>query len=736
MLERWAAEITGYDCAGVDKDTPLCRAAELDIVRTSATGGRQLYTAPTAGIATHAAPKASGGGRWELSGSPEINNAEALKLMLDLYDQNRVAHRNAELFNDTVGNYLTAITLVGSLPAQASSGGAAQPLISASRRKAMGTIVNAVSGLSAFADTAQWFLPCCITDLQIELDPENGRMLEDTLAPQIRLVSARARAESIGVDITRELGSRLMKNLGSKSIGDTVEKIYGEQVKDLVIDYGVTPALEEHLKNLPVGADLVFAWDDIDVRSHDPQRWLEVEADTLGGQRSQAILEQNASDTLMSFNLRAPQAFERQDSLLRFRPNPDEFKSQIPMTMRTKEVWLDYIGIEFEPAVIRLDKYGDNEEILFTARVINSELHAADRPFIELPLEVDPPAAGGITEKGCNEAEGSCQFSFLPTDDFPEGAIVTVRAFSQATSGLRDPSNNPPERYGSLLISSKEPERELEINPSGFSCLNNGETLDLEVTEKTSIEGESAGTTHPEVRWAVGSGGGTVAPSGRGKAVYQAPVRGDGKAVITATTLDSDEPLSISTSVQYGEEACTCYWSGRISGGFGQNHSSDTTGLFIDDELRIVEIGNFGMMNDQVYGFTLDFSKNPIPPGATGTFQATLGNTNSFGSGDTRGWHNPPSWDFDGSSIPPLTVTISQHEMVHRSNPDEEGSRRLKFDVSGPVKRFIGFGPENHPEYLSGQLQATVQGEYWFPMPSRKSGTVGLNCSMGMDWNW
>lgn len=695
IVERWTELIenkqTALTYVGSVESFPAVSAAEVE-------GRTRSGTSRTAT-----------GDIWRTAGTPRIADADTLALLLGLYQSYQRSQRDAQLLDETLGAYIRGIVLVGSIPTKGGSSTVIAPAV----RKAMGWVTNALSGTATLAGVAQWFLPCCITDLDVELSPAGGVIAsEDALPNQVRLASARGVAQSHGVDITREIADRLISRVTKSALSDVVTKVYGENARDLIMDAGVTPALRSVLRRLPPGASLVFVWEDIDLMSTSPQTWLEVEIDTLGSSGTPIVEQAATGDDRMEFRLVAPAAFQRTDSLLRFKTNFANLPA--PVAIDTKPITLRYMAVEFVPPAIRLTA-GDTE-VPFQIHVRNSELFAGDVPFIDLPVTVDPPL--GRVEYLDVSPNGVLHFRYLPPAKFPPGVIATVRADAISQSGIRHPSNNPPPRTGTMFITA-EPVR-VAIAPR-TACLDNGETLRREARDPLSNEAVA-------VSWQADKG--AIAADG----VYRAPATGSGEATIRAVAHANEEASAIA-SIVYG--MCDCWWQGSVTGTISQSHGWSTMWIEVDETGRIIKLAQGGLSDYasgvSYRGFSVDLRTDPIPAGATGSYRAKIADGGGNFSADSLDfWANPSGWTPEllhhyGLVDPaPLTVTVHEHDMISAWHSGVEGSRRLRASVSGQVVRYW-FEEGRLESARSGALSAEVQGSYWIPL-----GAGQLNCSPGL----
>jgi hypothetical protein len=501
-----------------------------------ATDEHSSEPAPTFGEVVPTGNPGDGVARHEEPGVPSITEAEPLALLLEQYRQATRLQRDLELFDETVGTYIKVVGMVLALAAGPGATAVAQGI----RLKALEAMANLASAAGTVSTMARWFLPCCIPAMVVELDPPGGVIPHEDAEPnQVRLAAATGRAESVGVDFAREIADRVMQRLVSGSMSGAVTEIYGEAAADVINDYGVTPLFQEVLSTLPAFSDVVFVWPSIDLAGDEPQRWLDHEMDTFAS-FGRPILEQApTSEDVYEFRLVTPNAFERQDSLIRFKTDPDELPADV--AIHTVPVELRTINVEFEPRVARVSE----EDIIipFTVTIHNSVMNPAESPWIELPLDIHPPVGEVVGPESI--VGNTLHFEYHPPDTFPPDTIVRIGTDSTAQGGIRASENHPPPRTGAMLITMER--LHIDLHPATV-CLSQGETHRFEALDH--LTGEPV-----DVTWQASAG--TITADG----VYSAP--GDqGEAIVTATA--TADPLATATArVILG--TCDCLWSGRSS---------------------------------------------------------------------------------------------------------------------------------------------------------------------------
>ena len=660
---------SGYDIAA----GTLAVMSGIDSPLTTRQITRHGGTSPTTANLHDPAPAPDS--FWELDGLFPIDNAPGLAEEIERYRETRRFERDAELFNDTVGAYLGAVAMIGGGPITGRA-------MSLARRKALEEVSNIAGMLSNISQMGQWFLPCCIAQMDIELDPDDGVIRhEDEAANQVRIVNAVARAESRPVNITREILGRITKRLSSllgsaledipgtdaddfvdAIMNGTVEELYGEVLKTQISDYAsLSGIIEGNLQQLVVDGYMKFVWDDIDMMAGEPQKWLRAEPDTFAAAGSPIIVQASTPPSEYEFRLTTPEAFLRQDSLLRIRPEPDEFGTH--EAGETRRIELEYIEVDFTPSRITLtdDDFADpDREIPFRVEVRNSILDESDDPFIDLPLDMEP-GLGFITEEGQNPA-GTHEFLFMPPDitDMSEDDIIVISTEFIGDSGIRGAADAPPRR-GALVIGRTAPA--VRVAPH-FACLEAGETLQFEAFDPLS--GQAT-----EVDWSVSPGtAGSISPGG----LFTAGSSNVDEVTITAAAVDSQQSHAVTILVG----TCACFWNASLSSTpraeYGYGGRSATMALVFDEEagtytrLQMFDEDGSG---DTSLMFNLD---PPLPIGASGPTATNATATfprrvdgQFFELGDTV-------FDPDIPILPPLELVIDERRPLTVADfmPSEE----------------------------------------------------------------
>ncbi|MEX1056439.1 MAG: hypothetical protein WED11_01805, partial [Natronospirillum sp.] len=386
------------------------------------------------------------------------------------------------------------------------------------------------------------------------------------------------------------------------------------------------------------------------------------------------------------FKLRTPEAFDRQSSLLRFRTNTDELPA--PEAIHTLEVGLEYVDLQFEPSVIRVDEDSQDQPVAVTLTVT----HAHDTE-IELPLQLDPDF-GTIVQTG-TENDGVYTFEYTPpAGDLPSGGIAEVPAKSIAQTGIRTPGNNPPPRIANLLIAPKA--QPVDIVPRA-TCLSSGETQQFQALDPLSRE-------PVDVTWSASRG--SISDSG----LYTAS-GGNGQATVTAST----ETHSSSAQIAIGD--CSCSFTASVSG--GSVGASDS--FFGAQGGVVLSLGESGYDGIQFFGEGEAASnmtalmwtfETPLAFGATGpgstSIRAHVGSIlrgEGFSSTDMG----------TGTLLPPLEVTITRRQPLGYGHTNAVS---MAGTITGTVS--VSNLPEDP---VSASLDITFDGLFTYSPPSNT-----LNC--------
>lgn len=483
-------------------------------------------------------------------------------------------------------------------------------------RRVASFVTTSVAALGGYSAASQWFLPCCIPDLEAEIDPASGQIpFEDEAPNQIKLVSVEARAESIGVNLLKEAFERALSSLQGELSKAGKERM-ANQIKG-----SLDPALLEELggdeaeiestllveavmgqlgAEFAGGAEVIFFWEGVNLMGSEPQRWLNHEISTLGNVGTPIIEQAGTGSDRYEFELVAPAAFERQESLLTILTDTEELPAQI--AGHTRSVSLEYIDVTFDPPSLKVEE--DDIVLPFTVSITNSRLLAADDPWIGIPLELEPNI--GAVELVESTSDGVFQFNYLvPDDGIPPGVIVTVSTEAISESGLRAPGNDPPPRTGSMFITA-DPVI-VDVIPRSV-CLSSGESQQYQAIHPVF-------GTPIDVEWSASSG------SINSDGLYTA-ASNSGSATVTATSVENSE---VSASVQVTLGSCTCSWTAAV---MGDPVAADS---FFGDQGGInVSLNDARTAYESVWVFdnttsvTVTFSES-IPVGGSGPLMRSTG---------------------------------------------------------------------------------------------------------------
>ncbi|WP_111642873.1 Ig-like domain-containing protein [Marinimicrobium alkaliphilum] len=658
-------------------DSPLNHAAELDIVMTNSIewqDSRQFQRAHPSGTVTTQDLSAR-----EATGVPTLPNAEALAPLLALHRDFRHRQQSAELFDDTVGSYVKGLGLVATVAAGVSTAGSGAAVTNTARAKTLGLVGNAITGFSRLNEVAQWFLPCCITDMTTTLNPAGGQILnEDASIPQVRLASATGRAESIGVDVTREVLSSLTAELSSRSIGAFFNDIYPDSngAAGNVANFVLSDVTKSIIDQFPQGQKVVFVWNGIDLMGEEAQKWLEVETDTFGSGGEPFLFQTVTSNDRFEFQLSVPRAFEIQSSQLRFSTNHETLASA--RAIHTSTVDLNHIEITFSPERIRISDDELGTTIPFSVTVNNSALHAQDEPFIDLILEPEP-AVGDIFYVDENP-RGTHNFEYDVPDEFPEGVVVEVRTESISNSlpthNLRAPENDPPPRTGVMFISSDA--IDVMVEPASV-CILPGETVQFRALSRDT------GEAVDEVEWSVDSGsisGNGAYTAANDNAIIVARAGAGGPGVGRATVGD-----------------CSCYFDASLSGHASVSRAGFSYLSLGRDSTAHTDLRFFG--HEGSAASTTMMMLDLDPPLLLGSSGPTTTTTRSSGF---VGGHAFVLFGPDGQ-LPALTVDITERSPVDNG---PTGSVFLAGHIHGGVN-VLQTPPE---EPVPAQLNIQFNGIY------------------------
>ena len=635
-----------------DGDTLLDEAADTTPVMTSSApvlSSQKIVSQSLTQVTASSSPPTR-----ELNGQSfvPINGPGALALQLQAYKAAKELSEDIEMATDIAEIGVTVVTV-------ASTGGAAGAVrVGASlagksaTKSATSFLATSAARLAGYSQMAQWFLPCCIPDMQVELDPADGRiMAEDEVANQVRLVNATGRVESAGVNLVEKAFDQIVgavQGQFDEVAGNAVNALAESSIPSDLITNASDPLFEEISDRLPDGANLVLVWEDIDLIGVEPQRWLTHDAETFGGAGIPIIEQASTSSSRYEFKLRVPEAFERQSSLLRFRTNTEELPA--PEAIDTRQINLEYIDIEFDPSVIRIDENSPD------VTVVTLTVKNANDMDIDLPLQLDPDF-GTIVQTGTVD-NGVYTFTYTkPAGELPASGIATVTATSIAQAGIRAPNNDPPLRSANLLISPLS--QPVDITPRS-ACLSSGEGQQFAAVDPET--GEPV-----EANWSADRG--SVSSSG----FYTAP-GGDGPATVTAST----ETNSSSAQITVGN--CTCYFRASLNGP-GVSVTVTRQGFSFlalgRDNTTYDQLRFFGQGSSPSNATVLTMGLDPsLPIGSSGPTTTSTRNLLFLG-GEALIFFGP-----EGEQLPPLTVDITSRTPIAGGS---FGSVSMAGQISGPV---------------------------------------------------
>lgn len=617
----------------------------------------------------------------------QINGPEDLAGLLQEFKDARELSENIEMATDIADIGVTVVTVASTGAAGGGLAKAAGSLTGKSvTRRATAFVVTSLARLAGYSQTAQWFLPCCIPDMQVEIDPADGRILsEDEVANQIRLVSATGQVESAGVNLVKEAFDEVLGQIQGQFdevAGEEIEKLPLSAITTELIPDDSDPLYQEISDRVNIGANLVLVWENIDLMGFEPQRWLTHDTDTFAGAGSPIIQQASTSSQQYEFELKSPEAFERQSSLLRFRTNTDELPA--PQAIDTRQISLEYIDIEFEPSVIRVDH--DTPEVT----VVTMTVTGANDTNVELPLQLDPDF-GTLVQTGTGE-NGVYTFDYIkPAGELPSG-IATVTATSIAQTGVRADFNNPTPRTANLLISPLA--QRVDVTP-GSACLGAGETKQFQALDP--VTGEPV-----EVRWSAGRG--SINASG----LYTAPA-GDGSDTITASTDTS------ASSAQITVADCSCTFTASLSGpgvSAADSYAAAQGGLVLS--LSGSSYDGISFFSDGASTVLIWSFDTPLPFGATGPASTST----RAGVGSSMNGESFSSTDLlSGASLPALDVSISERQLLGFGAPNAVS---MAGTISGTV---------SVPDFAEGEsINAALNIEFSGLFTFRPPGPSTLNC--------
>jgi hypothetical protein len=631
-----------------------------------------------------------------------IDGPEDLVAYMREYNIVRETQEHIEAGVQMTGRAVTVIGIgaafVVSGPGGGAATGAAGTLATA---KAVGTVVTVVGVVNGASTVVRGLFPCCIHAVDMELLPESGIVThEDEDDPSLFLAGMTATVRSEGVDLTKEVLERAINIVGKGQVSRRLQTRFADNAfSEELIDAG-TGELFNQLDL--TGTEIVFEWHNVDIAGDTPEDWLDI--DLEGFAATAPIFEKSPyhvdGNGMVAYRLNADRFFGNEDAtdILGVRPSFDKFplpRGHGPMPSDSKTLGANVIEVRFDPAGIRLDEPG--EVVPFTVTVLN----ARDTEIEELTLD---PEVGTINGPFNSGDDGVYEFEYEAPDELPNHSIY-VSTYATSLEGVRGRAT-PTERRGSMRITTDAVL--LDVTPPA-TCLDTGDTYTFEALDPLL-------GTPVDVTWSVDIG--SITSNGTYTA---ASPRAPGYATVTATSTQNSD-VTGTARVTLG---CDCWWSGSVGGGFGQQHSHDTTSIFQNDDLAVTEIMFVG--RGDVIGTRLVL-ETPIPAGATGTYEArTHSNIGNFTTSVMGFWGNS-DWYFS-TSVAPLQVHVDRHDMMDPGLEVPEGSRIMEVRVNGTVIREEVDVEAGGWRITSGQLSLTANGSYWFPPPMANM----LNCSI-MGW--
>lgn len=548
------------------------------------------------------------------------------------------------------------------------------------------------------------FAPCCMIDIQLELSPASGVLVqEDAASPALLLQKVNAFATSDAIDLTGELVNIAIEETAGKVSGKLSERFEDSELAEL--------AISNTLENVYEGYDFVgkrtyFSWT-VNLNGYDPERWVDVELDGIAGgpvvfKKLETRFEQ------FRFDLDETTFFgqEHSSTILRAEPKKNAFDFgpwHPPIPGGSSEISAETIEVTASPGVIRIEEPG--EEILFTVAVSN----AVDFSLDDSELYDLDPSFGSVAGVFSGQDTGIYTYRYTaPQGELPERFFVTLTADSRL--GVRGRIPDPADRFTTLAFTADQPR--LLIEPGG-SCLEIGSQQTF-----TAIDPDNGDPLPAD--WSV-SGPATLVSAGVVEAV------GEGKVTLTATHPDDPDRTD---QIQFIVGDCTCWWSGRVNGDFGHRLTNNVLTIDFDDNGALTGL----VLNNGATGNMFFSASSPIPPGAVGTFPlAENQGLDSTKTGRLQTWVNPAPLDPALSGLPPvsnLALTLTRHDMLDQGAYAElvaPGTRRLTGTITGTAVNDYIAGEPTRYERLQGRLNASFQGDFWVDLGSNR-----LNCSRGL----
>lgn len=596
-----------------------------------------------------------------LPGEGSINSPEQLASLLETYQTARRVEQELELLDDIFLSHIGTLVAIASLPV---SKGSSAVLIPLAREAAIKRALKLFKTIHGVSEAAQWFLPCCLRELEATLAPDGGVIwFEDAQPNQIRLLGATVTAESQGVNFAQKFAERIVGIYGdlfaSELLHPKIEEWVGDLPPVLVGDLGssaeVTRLINNELNEFPV---VVFEWTGVDVMGDDPRKWLNVEINTLDGQGTPIIEQAPTPADRMEFRLRTPQAFERDKSTLRFSTNIDNLPAR-NTALDTSVAELKRMNFTFDRPRIRLQpddfQSGDPIELEVTVEhtvLWNDELEWA----LDVYLDPEFPsfAVGEIELVAGSCRDYTCTLRYWPGDEaeFPSNGVL-IKVDYVGDSGIFSSPQAPIRRGINSIVYNRA---DLIVEPDAI-CIQAGTSQQF--TARDGDTNELIPST--QLQWAASRG--SISPSG----LFTAPGTGFGTVEISAT-LSADPDIQGSSTIVFGQCQESFFdMSGLIN---GREYTPITVFFDFSQDIWILSMAGLN--------YLLQFESNflqPVTGGsyevndsfAAGTFNASLFSQKEDGDGGAELEIDIESGVIEFSNVTP-TVAVGTFDLRAESN--------------------------------------------------------------------
>lgn len=390
-----------------------------------------------------------------------IEKPEDLSLAMHAHAQAYESQQSFELMDEVFGTY---VMIAGLLTG-------AKVLLAP-----MEITAALADGLGTAAEVSRWFLPCCIEEVEAEFDPPGGVVpYEDEPENQVSISSVKVTAQSIGVDLSRELLERALGQVLEKGVGPVVEEYFDKAREDYAESASeallTDPLLQEILDGME-GTELVFTWEDIELVDDNVDGWVEYEIRPYAGGTATLEHVPGQGEAYLEFRL-TDAIFDTPGSVLSVQPNVVQFPqgSWSHVIGDSEQIQLEEIRVSIDPSRHYVSE--GPEEVIFTVSVS----HARDTE-VEVfgPREDFGPSVDMVAQDGDTFTVTAPQ-----SDDF---YTMTYEAQSISEGGLRG-SESAPIRYGTARISNfeddeEDDENDDEENDETEPCeeINDGEVFD------------------------------------------------------------------------------------------------------------------------------------------------------------------------------------------------------------------------------------------------------------------